>query len=151
VKMGKKLCNLLNCELPFDDISFQLVELAEEQGWDGVLVAEILAARSDKAEVVEFVKRRAPAVLKPTASGTLTAQVRVGLEAVVGILNEPKVQEILWEYRARLERAREGITALNQYKKLHDVLHTLQQQLEGKLVPLADEARKGAITSDVDT
>jgi hypothetical protein len=150
-KLGKWLCKICNCEKSFEDLVLELLQLAEEEGWLHALLAAVAAARANRPDVVEIIRIYDPSALKPPSPGVLTDNVRVGLEAVVGLMNEPRVREILFEYRTKLERAREGITALNQYKKLHDVLHTLQQQLENKLEAVADEARKGEITSDVET
>jgi Effector-associated domain 1 len=149
-KLGKDLCVIVNCSQGFGDLVLQLLKLAVKEGWIKDLLSAIAAARANIEELIKLIREHFPDALVPIPAGSLTAKVRVGLETVAGHSNDPGVREILSQYRSALESAREGATALNQYKILHDTLHTLQQQLSGKFEDAADQARKGELTADVD-
>jgi hypothetical protein len=149
-KLGKDLCVIVNCSQGFGDLVLQLLKLAVKEGWINDLLSAIAAARANIEELIKLIREHFPDALVPIPAGSLTAKVRVGLETVAGHSNDPAVREILSQYRSALESAREGATALNQYKILHDTLHTLQQQLSGKFEDAADQARKGELTADVD-
>ena len=140
-KLGKVLCNIVDCARPFRDLLFDLLMIAEEEGWLFVLLSAIAAARSNSTEVVGFMMAHAPQVLVPVKPGSLSEKVKTGLEAVVERKNEPAVQQVLDRFHAELRAVHDGVTALNRYKKLHDRLR-LQVMLPQQLEEAAEEVRR---------
>ena len=53
------------------------------------------------------------------------------------------MRDVLVQFRADLQGARDGVTLLDQYKKLHELLHNLQVKFVQKIENAADEARAG--------
>ena len=149
-KLGKVLDNIVDCHKGFRDLVFDLLTVAEQEGWLPVLFSAIVAARSDNAAIVAFMTAHAPQAMVAPWPGELSARLKSGLEVVVVRKAEPGIQKILDRYHADLRAAYDGITALNRYKKLHDRLHALQVMLPQQLESAADEARKGELTAPLE-
>src|SRR5690348_6571929 len=59
-KLGKVLCDIVDCQKLFRDLVFDLLAIAEEEGWIEVLLSAIVAARPNSPEIVAFVSAHAP-------------------------------------------------------------------------------------------
>lgn len=143
-KLGKELCNILDCGKPFRNLAFDLLELAEREGWITTLVTVIAHARSNHARIAAFVEEQAPWAVEAPKPGELSAKVKTGLNTVIERMYDLGVREVLVQFRADLQAARDGVTLLNQYKKLHELLHNLQVKFLRELENAAEEARAGA-------
>ena len=59
-----------------------------------------------------------------------------GLEALISLMNDPKVREEVGRFQAHFQSAAKQIGVLSYYKHLHDQLHTLQLQCYQRLIDL---------------
>jgi hypothetical protein len=149
-RLGKDLCKILDCTKSLRDLVFDLVVLSEEEGWFQTLVLAIVRARSSNPQVMAFVEVHAPWAQQAPRPGDLSRKVKAGLNTVIERKHDAGVQEVLVQFRTDLEAARDGVTMLNQYKKLHELLHGLQVKFLLELEGAAEEARAGAQTCPLD-
>ena len=145
----KETCNILDCGKPFRN-RLRLLEQAEREGWITTLVIVIAHARSNHVRIAAFVEEQAPWAVEAPKPGELSAKVKTGLNTVIERMYDLGVREVLVQFRADLQAARDGVTLLNQYKKLHELLHNLQVKFLRELENAAEEARAGAPSSLVE-
>lgn len=143
-KLGKELTKIVDCAKAFRNLVFDLVELSEREGWITTFVTAIVRARSNDERITVFVEENAPWALQSLKPGDLSAKVKTGLNTVIERKFDSGVREVLLQFRADLQAARDGVTLLNQYKKLHELLHCLQVKFLRELENAAEEARAGA-------
>jgi hypothetical protein len=117
--------------------------VAEEEGWIPTLVIAIARVRMNNPQVTAFVQEHAPWALLSPKPGDLSDKVKTGLNTVVERKDDAGVREVLMQFRADLQAARDGVTMLDQYKRLHELLHNLQVKFVQELENAADEARVG--------
>jgi hypothetical protein len=143
-KLGKELAKIVDCAKAFRNLVFDLVELSEREGWITTFVTAIARARANDLRITAFVEEHAPWALQALKPGDLSAKVKTGLNTVIERKYDSGVRDVLLQFRADLQAARDGVTLLNQYKKLHELLHRLQVKFLRELENAAEEARAGA-------
>ncbi|MCI0702147.1 MAG: effector-associated domain EAD1-containing protein [Planctomycetia bacterium] len=133
----------------FPTVVRKLIVLAEEEGWIRLLVQVVASVRGKNDKVATFCNTHAPWAFNPPTPETLVGQVKTALETVNEKKTEPAVREVINRFQTDLRSARDGTAALNKYKQLHDLLHTLQVMFPQQLAGAATEARNGSLNAPV--
>lgn len=134
-KLGKTLFDLVG-RGPLNTVAFDLITLAEQEGWTRSLVTSVVLVRPNNERVVRFCQAHAPWAFNPPESDELIARVTSGLGALgtmAQTMAAPRVSAVIGAFRADLQSGLREFECLRRYKALHDCLHTLQFQYYGQI------------------
>jgi hypothetical protein len=128
-KLGRSLFNLVAPAQSMRQTAFELVKVAEQEGWTKALIQAIYGARQNKQEVIDFCSKYAPFVLE---AGDLNAQIRSARQGVSALselvrqMANSAARATINGFRESFEQGRRKFDFLYRYKQLHDDLHDLQ-------------------------
>jgi Effector-associated domain 1 len=118
-KLGKALFNLVSPDKGLDGVAFDLIGVAEREGWTEALVRAVVVSRPSNARVQEFVNGHWQGGLASQDAGQQVQAVKRGLEALIDLvrrLTDPAVGQIIGRYRADFRLTQEKVAALGRYK-----------------------------------
>lgn len=129
-KLGRRLDVLIDVNAGLGQVVFQLVEYAENAGWEEELVRGVYEERSGNPLVKAFCESHARYVFDPRpTTKDFAGQVMAGLNEVAGRLHGARdaIRTILaGDAQERLTELGDRFSRLRRYKVLHDCLHNLQ-------------------------
>ncbi|QEH35015.1 hypothetical protein OJF2_35600 [Aquisphaera giovannonii] len=138
-KLGKELFKLVG-RGAFKDVVFDLVRLAQREGWLEALVREAAAARP---LVPEFRSLGVADAATPRDPARLVEGPVVGIQTLVGLADRHDGATLLAGLGRILgpdiDEGQKRFRLLKKYKVLHDILHFLQFQY---LEPIADAVKR---------
>ena len=102
-KLGKELGKIVDCKRPFRTIVFDLLMVAEEEGWIPTLVIAIARVRMNNPQVMAFVEAHAPWAFQSPKPGDLSDKVKTGLNTVAERKDDAGVRDVLVQFRADLQ------------------------------------------------
>jgi hypothetical protein len=140
-KLGKTLYALVPRDKPLRTVAFELIKVAEQEGWTDALVRAAYNARPNNARVKAFVDKYWPQAKVPEEFAQQVRAVKTGLEALAAILQrltDPSIRQTIGGFSAVFKLTLEKIDTLKRYKGLHAYLH----QLNTKYVPALNAAAK---------
>jgi hypothetical protein len=140
-KLGKDLYALVARDKPLHTVAFELIKVAEQEGWTDALVRAAYISRPNNTRVKAFVDQHWPEARVPEEFAQQVQAVKTGLVALSAILErlaDPGIRLTIGGFSAVFKLTLEKIETLRRYKGLHASLH----QLNTKYVPSINVAAK---------
>lgn len=137
-KLGKELYNYA-AKGNKRQVVFELIGAARRENF---LIDLVVAAResnpgNERVAALQLPQKGQPGAGPgtPAAIAVSTASVRLGLEALRDLMQEPQVRNAVSAFRADFEDCHERIALLGDYKDIHDQLHQLQRCCYDSIAP----------------